>query len=53
MVTPRWGRVGEMVVVFPLGKLVSWSLPAGREGGVARFLPAGGEGGLHDVFLGR
>ena len=28
-------------MAFPLRKLVSWLLPAGGEGGVARLLPAG------------
>ena len=42
MVTSCWGslvgeRVGEMVMVFLLGKLVSWLLTTGGEGGLHSF----------------
>ena len=40
-----------MVMVFPLGKLVSWSLPTGERVGLHDFSLLGGEGGLHDFFL--
>ena len=64
MVAPLWGddwlhdysllgeRVGEMVMVFLLGKLVSWLLPTGGEGELHDYSPLGERAGeMVMIFL--